>query len=39
MIARAKGSHCLVYHGAEQVILDAPPAARPIASDVEAQSA
>lgn len=28
MIARAKGKHFLVYHGAEQVSFDAPPALR-----------
>jgi FdhD protein len=26
MIARAKGRHFLVYHGAEDVIFDQPPA-------------
>lgn len=31
MIARAKGEHFLVYHGAERVIYDARPARRPLA--------
>ncbi|BAU48891.1 formate dehydrogenase [Sulfurifustis variabilis] len=31
MIARAKGEHFLVYHGAERVIYDARPARRPVA--------
>lgn len=31
MIARAKGEHFLVYHGAERVIYDARPARRPAA--------
>ncbi len=30
MIARAKGHHFLVYHGAEQVEFDATPARRPL---------
>lgn len=29
MIARAKGLHFLVYHGAEHIVFDAPPPARP----------
>ena len=29
MIARAKGRHFLVYHGADNVIFDAPPEKRP----------
>ena len=29
MIARAKGRHFLVYHGADQISFDAPPPARP----------
>jgi len=29
MIARAKGSHFLIYHGAEDVVFDAAPAPRP----------
>ena len=29
MIARAKGEHFLVYHGASDVVLDAPPRRRP----------
>ena len=29
MIARAKGKHFLVYHGAENIIFDAPPEQRP----------
>ena len=29
LIARAKGRHFLIYHGAEQVDLDAIPAGRP----------
>jgi FdhD protein len=29
LIARAKGRHFLVYHGAEHLELDAVPAARP----------
>jgi FdhD protein len=32
MIARAKGTHFLVYHGAADVVFDARPAARPTAS-------
>jgi len=28
MIARAKGEHFLIYHGASDVILDAPPRPR-----------
>jgi len=31
MIARAKGQHFLVYHGAEQIVYDARPAPRPAA--------
>lgn len=31
MVARAKGEHFLVYHGAERVIYDARPARRPMA--------
>jgi FdhD protein len=29
MIARAKGRHFLVYHGAENILFDAPPEQRP----------
>ncbi len=29
MIARAKGEHFLIYHGASDVVLDAPPRRRP----------
>ena len=31
MIARAKGKHFLVYNGASQLMLDAPPPAKPAA--------
>ncbi len=31
MIARAKGNHFLVYHGADDVVFDARPPARPMA--------
>jgi FdhD protein len=30
MIARAKGRHFLVYHGADNIIFDAPPEKRPV---------
>ena len=30
MIARARGKHFLVYNGAENIIFDARPAARPL---------
>lgn len=38
MIARAKGQHFLVYHGADQIVYDARPAPRP-ASHANAESA
>ena len=30
MIARAKGRHFLVYHGAGNIVFDAPPEPRPV---------
>ncbi|UCH53625.1 MAG: formate dehydrogenase accessory sulfurtransferase FdhD [Pseudomonadota bacterium] len=39
MIARAKGSHFLVYHGAQDVVLDAAPVARAVTPAIEVQTA
>jgi FdhD protein len=33
MIARAKGRHFLIYHGADDVVLDEPPMAPPTPRD------
>lgn len=39
MIARAKGQHFLVYHGADQIAYDARPAPRPGAAPARGESA
>ncbi len=39
MIARAKGRHFLVYHGADSVVFDAAPAARGMAGEARVETA